>query len=271
MMICLNSLKRKAISLLSAAVLLSGNTVALAEGEATPEPEDPGNYGCRVIDSYDYTTPVGWSDAIEESYYDDSLFAGDSRMGSLFLYGTHENAEVRYVTSLNLLMIDNMTLDEEELTEEQIENEEEITLMDVLRETTKANVYLLFGINEIRNPNFDLFGEKLDEIVAMLRENNPAVDVYIILAYHPDEITNLPEPDLSEHLLMLNTKLIEVAQKNHVYYLNLDDGLNDAEGTVIDEYTWDGLHFNVEGTHAFEDYLATHVARREVYVKETCE
>ena len=38
-----------------------------------------------------------------------------------------------------------------------------------------------------------------------------------------------------------------------------------------DDYVWDGLHFNVAGAHAMEDYISTHVVRRESYVKEICQ
>lgn len=225
-------------------------------------------YSCKVVSSYDYTSPVPKSDAIEDSYYDDTLLAGDSRMGSIALYGNHTNAQVAYVTSLNLLLIDNMTVDPS--TSDAYTYEEGTTLMNVLQVTTKKNVYLLFGINEIRNPNFDAFGEKLQEIVTMLRTNNPDVNIYLILSYHPDYISDLPEPALTEHLDNLNTTIKNIAINNHLYFLNLDDEL-DVDGTINDDYVWDGLHFNVTGTHALEDYISTHTVRREAYVQEICQ
>ena len=45
----------------------------------------------------------------------------------------------------------------------------------------------------------------------------------------------------------------------------------DEDGTIKDDYVWDGLHFNVAGAHAMEDYISTHVVRRESYVKEICQ
>ena len=112
-------------------------------------------------------------------------------MGSLYLYGTHDNALVEYVTSLNLLLIDTMPADN---------HDDQITLYDILSTTDKSNIYLLFGINGTRNRSFAPFAETLQEILTMLRENNPDSDIYIILAYHPDKISGLDEPKLTEQL-----------------------------------------------------------------------
>jgi hypothetical protein len=247
---------------LLALVLLAG--CGASETSAPQASGEPLSYSCRLIDSYNYWAPAPYTEEpVEESYYDDVLLAGDSRMGSLALYGTHPGAEIKYVTSLNLLLIDTMPLDENE-------EGDDTTLMNVLQDTTKNNIYLLFGINEIRNSNFDAFFEQYRSIVEMLRQNKADVNVYIILAYHPDKITDLPEPALSEHLQMLNEGLIQIAADEAVYYLDTDNGL-DENGTIRDEYVWDGLHFNPDGAHAFEDYIATHVVRKEKYVQEICE
>ncbi len=226
------------------------------------EPAKEEEYSCRILNTYDYSRPVPYSDAADDSYYDDALFVGDSRMGSIALYGTHDNAQVEYVTSLNLMRIENMAADD---------REDGSTLMDILRDTDKHNVYMLFGINEIRNPNFKAFGEKLESIVGELLQKDPYMNIYIILSYHPDNISGLPEPQLSEHLTDLNTTLQDIAVRNHIFYLNPDEALDDEQGTVIDDYVWDGLHFNVPGARAFEEFLGTHTVRRDDYVKEICE
>lgn len=249
--------------LIAAAALLAGcgspKTTDSAQATAAGKDE---SYACRVMDYYDYSAPAPYTtEAVDESYYSDTLFAGDSRMGALALYGSHPEAEIDYVTSLNLLLIDTMPLDE---------HDDGSTLMDVLSSTTKNNIYLLFGINEIRNSNFDAFNAQYQDILTMLRTNNPDVNVYIILAYHPDKITDLPEPQLSEHLQNLNSGLISLAETNAMFYLDTDNGL-DEDGTIKDDYVWDGLHFNPTGAHAFEDYIATHVVQKERYVKEVCE
>ena len=188
-----------------------------------------------------------------------------SRMGAMYLWGTIPNAQVEYVTSLNLWLIDSMPLDN---------HSDGMTMYDALEQTEKNNIYLLFGINEIRS-NEDYFEswafEQYQSLLTMLREKNPNVNIYILSTYHPRSISGLPEPSLTEHLQWVNSRLARLADMNYVYYLDLDNGMTDEEGLIKEEYVGDGLHFGPTGTHALEDYIRTHVVRRNTYVKEICE
>ena len=252
-----------ALTVFAAASCSSGK--ASEQTGETQEFDAPEPYACRVLDYFDYSQPVPWTPEIEDSYFDDVLLAGDSRMGAMYLWGDIENVQVEYVTSLNLWLIDSMQVDN---------HTEDLTMMDVLSTTKKNNIYLLFGINEIRSPEsyFDSWAyEQYQSILTMLRENNPDSDIYIMSTYHPRSISGLPEPALSEHLSWVNTRLADLAQKNYVYYLDLDNGMTDEEGLIREEYVGDGLHFGPTGTRALEEYIKTHVVRRNVYVKEICE
>lgn len=257
-------MKKMTVCLL-AAVLLVGCKGDTEKTEEEKEFDEPEAYACRVMDYYDYTQPVPWSEAIDDSYFDDVLFAGDSRMGAMYLWGDIHNADVEYVTSLNLWLIDSMKLDN---------HADDKTMYDALNETKKNNIYLLFGINEIRS-NEEYFEswafEQYQSILTMLRENNPDSNVYIMSTYHPRSISGLPEPQLTEHLGYVNSRLYQLAQNNYMYYLDLDNGMTDEDGLIREEYVGDGLHFGPTGTHALEDYIRTHVVRRDVYVKEICE
>ena len=184
-------MKKMTVCLL-AAVLLVGCKGDTEKTEEEKEFDEPEAYACRVMDYYDYTQPVPWSEAIDDSYFDDVLFAGDSRMGAMYLWGDIHNADVEYVTSLNLWLIDSMKLDN---------HADDKTMYDALNETKKNNIYLLFGINEIRS-NEEYFEswafEQYQSILTMLRENNPDSNVYIMSTYHPRSISGLPEPALTD-------------------------------------------------------------------------
>ena len=144
---------KKKFLMMSALVLLltacKGDKPAKEEEEVVYEDV---TYACRAVDYYNYSEPVPYSDAIEDSYFDDVLFAGDSRMGAMYLWGTIPNAQVEYVTSLNLWLIDSMPLDN---------HSDGMTMYDALEQTEKNNIYLLFGINEIRsNEEADCYADE---------------------------------------------------------------------------------------------------------------
>ena len=82
---------------------------------------------------------------------------------------------------------------------------------------------------------------------------------------------NALPPEKQARFNEIQAELAQLAMDNYVYYLDLDEGLTDETGLVRDEYVGDGLHFGPTGTHALEDYIKTHVVRRNWYVKEVCE
>jgi lysophospholipase L1-like esterase len=253
---------KKAVAGFLTLSLLAGCSGGAAKASAPAATADAAQMACRAIDTYDYATDVPLSDAVTEDYYADTLFAGDSRMGALALYGTHPTAEVEYVTSFNLMLIQTMKIDG---------REDGATLYDVLSTTTKNNIYLLFGINGIRNRTFDPWAEQFQSLLTMLKTNNPEVNIYIILAYHPDYISGLDDEQLTTQLQDINTHMINLATGNYCYYLNADYALAGDDGKIRPEYVADGLHLQPSGAHVLEDFIATHVVRRENYVEEICE
>ena len=109
-------------------------------------------YHCRNINYYDYTKPVPYTEeAIDASYYANTFFAGDSRMGSLYLYTPLRDygAEVWYCESMSLYRIYDM------LNPDMFAQFQENTLYSLLTTTQKKNIYIWLGINEIRLGDWD--------------------------------------------------------------------------------------------------------------------
>jgi lysophospholipase L1-like esterase len=129
---------------------------------------------------------------------------------------------------------------------------------------------MLIGINEIRSMDFTAWTDEYRAVIQEVKEEHPGVNIYLILNYHPLEVSGLTDEELNEHLQMENDGLISIAREEHVYYLNPDEALA-SNGKVREDIVWDGLHLNTEGSQIFADFIATHVVREDVYVKEICE
>lgn len=252
---------KKLLIMVASAILLTGCNIPIAK-EVEKQPVEHPEYVCRVLNSYLYDEKVpATSIPADDAYYADTLFAGDSRMGALQIYGHPKGSEVAYVTSLNLMRIDSMPVD----------GRDGETLMDVLNTTNKKHIYLLFGINEIRNPNFDLFKEQYQDIITKLQERIPDVQIYIMSAYHPESISGLTSSQLDQQLELLNSTLKQLAVENKCFYLDTDEGLDGDNGIVNSSYVDDGLHMGRRGAEALVKYIDNHIVRRDDYVKEICE
>ncbi len=219
-------------------------------------------YACRTINYYDYEKPVPESEPIEDVYFTDVLMGGDSRMGSLYLYSDlgAKGAEIHYVTSLSLWRIYDAYM-----------ATADAPLYDLMISTTRHNIYLLIGINEIRGADFEAWKSELSSIVQELKQAKPDGNIYLILAYHPRYLSDITDEQLAARVEEENQKMREIAKENSIYFIDPDEALDDETGVLREDLTWDGLHLNTEGSQLFADYIASHVVREERYVKEICE
>lgn len=222
-------------------------------------------YACRTINYYDYTKPVpATSDPVEDSYWQNTFFGGDSRMGSLYLYSNlrDKGAEIWYQESLSLYGIETTAMSDSGSTD---------TLYNLLMNNQKPNVYLMLGLNEIRNSSFQDWEAYYDEIVQEVKQKNPNVNIYLMGSYHPLAVSGLDDDQLTKQLDMVNGAMQDIATKEHIYYYDTNDGLTDDSGKVRSDLLWDGIHFNQDGSQAFADQIARHVVKEDTYVKKVCE
>lgn len=259
--------KKNIVLTLLATSLLSGcSAPATSQAEATSTTTH--EYHCRTINYYDYSKPVPATDQpIEDAYFQDTFFGGDSRMGSVYLYSglRDKGAQVWYCESLSLYRVYDM------LNPDMQAEFGDASLYTLLTTTQKQNIYIFLGINEIRSDNFDAWKETYSSIIDEIKKNNPTCHIYIMSSYHPRSISGLTDEQVSEHVKMVNDAMQSMASEHHIYYYNTDDGMIDASGLVKTEWVWDGLHLNVEGAQAFGDQIARHVVKEETYVKKICE
>ena len=250
--------------LLISSMLMGCSTSSVASTASTSSHE----YHCRKIDYYDYSSTVPTTEeAVDDSYFTDTFFGGDSRMGSLYLYSNlrDKGAEVWYCESLSLFRIYDM------LNADMSEQFGDAPLYTLLTTTEKKNIYIWLGINEIRSDNFDSWKETYGSIIDEIKTSDPTKKIYIMSCYHPRSISGLTDEQVTQQVQLVNDTMQSMANEHHVYYYNTDDGMIDESGKIKEEWVWDGLHLNYDGTDAFADQITRHVVKEDAYVKEICE
>ncbi len=255
-------MKKLGCLLLSLMVLCGCGKTEEPQSTAGTEGEGP-VYACRTFDYYDYKKPVPESEPADDSYFEDALISGDSRVGSLYLYSDlrDKGAEVLYTTSLSLWRIYDLEPDEGG----------DKPMFDMIMDTDRHNIYILIGINEIRNDNFDAWGEEYGAVIDELIEKHSDDSIYMILNYQPRGLSEIDDASLYQHVEEQNARMKAIAESRHIYFIDISDEMYGEDGLVSESLVWDGLHFNTEGAAMFADYLARHIVKEENYVKEICE
>lgn len=253
-------MKRKLVLCFMAMTLCACSTSPTSKQETK-------DYACRTINYYDYSKAVPESEPVEDAYFQDTFFGGDSRMGSLYLYSNlrEKGAAVWYCESLSLFRIYDMK------NADMVAEFGDQPLYSLLTTTEKTNLYIMLGINEIRSDNFDAWKETYASIIQDIKKAKPTSHIYIMSSYTPRTISGLDDTQMRTQIQKVNDAMLQLANEQSVYYYDTNDGMMDDSGLINSEFVWDGLHLNQQGAQYFADEIAKHVVKEETYVKKICE
>ncbi len=191
---------------------------------------------------------------VEDDYFSDAVFIGDSRTDAMFLYGDLEEIATFYAsTGLTI-----HTLFESDIVEVPGQKKK-VTIEEALQQNSFGKIYLMVGINEMGRGTVESFIEKYEEVVTRLRELQPDAIIYIqgimkVTAKRSgqgDYIHN-------EGIELRNTELEKLADNRQVFYLDVNPLICDENGGMIEEYTFDGVHLKARYIQIWKDYLKEH-------------
>ncbi len=212
---------------------------------------------------YDFTQAVPESEAQPRSYFNDTVFIGDSRTSGLLLYTDLSPIDFSAV-GLNVKSI--LTKAYIRLPNEDGINES-YTLIDALtreKENYKS-IYLSMGLNEL-GWEAGRFIQFYKETINAIREVTD-VPIYMQLimpiTVHASETTQFGITN--DKAVVFNEKLIKLAEEMELFMLDPRDLFALEDGTLDPEVTYDGIHFNPKRYEVIADYYCTHVVDMEAY------
>ncbi len=212
--------------------------------ESTEPPETP----------YDYTLPVPAGEPVDDSYFDDAVFIGNSRTQGFMMYSGLSNATFYAAQGL---MISNVSTDR--LINQ---NGEKVTVTDALRnDPSFKKVYLMFGINELGWTNTESFAKKYGDLVDIIRGINPDAVIYVQSIYPVSKAKS--DSDQIYNMTRINTfndLIRRMAAEKEVYYVNISEVLSDANGYLPAEAALDGVHLKKSYCEIWLSYLKNHTA-----------
>ncbi len=174
--------------------------IAAVEPVITPAPAGTGGASEQA---YDFSAPVPESPAVEDSYFDDAVFIGDSRTEGLIINTGLSNA-TSYV--YKGLMVDTV------FTKPAVNQDgKKRSVMDAMKSTQFSKVYIMLGINETGWVYSQIFQSKYGDIIDGIREINPGAVIYI------QGIIPVSSKVSSTHRYITNAKINE-------YNIDLESG-----------------------------------------------
>ena len=200
-----------------------------------------GDVGVRRSAEYEFTQ-------VDESYFDDALFIGDSRTVGLRDYtDLSEHADFFCETSLTIQKI---------LTE----NFPGLgTIEEALAGKAYGKIYIMLGINELGLGTTENFMEKYTEVVDFLCEKAPQARIFVqgIMRvtgkkHHSDAIFN------NNNINARNNAIATLADNEQIFYIDVNEVVCDEEGHLNTEYTYDQLHLLGMYNDLWKQFLMSH-------------
>ena len=227
----------------------NGASSGLQAGAPAPkEPKQP---------PYDFSQPAPEREAVENSYFDDAAFVGDSRTDGFMLYsgiGTGENLTSNGLSIFSLTDKKALTIDGEAYT-----------LLDVLAMKEYGKVYLSLGINELGygSKNDGSFYRSYCAAIDEIRRLQPNAVIYVqgLIPVNEEQLEeyNGNKYNLTnEHLRVFNGLLRQAAEEKQAVYLDLYTVFVDENGSLPGDASRDGVHLKKEPCKQWLEYLKTH-------------
>ncbi|WP_342547057.1 GDSL-type esterase/lipase family protein [Paenibacillus sp. FSL P2-0089] len=133
-----------------------------------------------------------------------------------------------------------------------------------------SKLFINIGTNDISSADGEYKLEKLlanyNEILTRIRERLPECKVYVMAYYPVNAKAEFPgmDEEMRENyfrtrtnaaLLEANSAVEQLAGKHGYEFINVNEGLTDAEGNLKEEYTMDGVHMYGNGYSVVLDNL----------------
>lgn len=231
-----------------------------AEPTPTPAPT-PTPTPAPTPEPYDYTAPVPESEAVEDDWFSDAVFIGDSRTDGLRLYSGIKDVDFLCYKGLTVFeVIDNKPV---------IETANgKVGVLQALEQKQYGKIYLMLGINELGYYNDQGFADTYGAVVDRIMELQPDADIYlqalIPVSTEKCQQTKQPYYVTNEQIAVYNGIIAAIAAEKEVYLVNVKEALVNEEGELPADASSDGIHFHKAGYQTWYQYLKSHTVEEEL-------
>ena len=186
--------------------------------------------------------------AVDESYFDDALFIGDSRTVGLRNYtDLSEHADFYCETSLTIYKVLEENFDGQGTVDEALENHD------------YGKIYLMVGINELGRGTTEDFMAEYTRVVDRLHELEPEAKIFVQGVMHVTGDKNSSDAIFNNsNINARNNAIATLADNQQIFYIDVNEAVCDEEGNLISEYTFDQIHLLGAYCDLWKQFLLVH-------------
>ena len=215
-----------------------------------------------VWENYEFGTPLQEGETVEDAWFDNAVFLGDSRTEGLQVFSGLTYGDFYWNRGQSVFHADDTkrgTI---------CANGVDMTMLEALGLKEYGAVYVMLGINDL---GYDVseFELGLGVLMDRILEIQPGAVVYLqTMPPINDEAARkagLSPYENNGNVARFNEVIVRVAAEKRVVLLDTASVYRGADGQLPAELTSDGIHFTYGGYTRWADYLRGHVIEPEDY------
>lgn len=200
-----------------------------------------GDAGVLRAAEYEFST-------VDESYFDDAMFIGDSRTVGLRDYtDLTEHSDFFCETSLTIYKV----MEEDFKGKGTIEN--------ALASKDYGKIYLMVGINELGRGTTEDFMAEYTKVVQTLRQLEPEAKIFIQGVMRVTGDKNSSDAIYNNsNINARNNAIATLADNQNIFYIDVNEVVCDEEGNLNTDYTFDQIHLLGTYNDLWKQFLLEH-------------
>lgn len=220
------------------------------ESENTPAAENV-NSETESPETGSRVNTVPYDPADPYAVFEGALFIGDSRTEGLRIYSGIDNADFFCAKSMSIDKI---------LAGKKVNvGGNDMSVSETLAAKEYSRIYVCLGINELGWNSSDEFINQYEILLDEIIKQQPNADIYVVLLFPVTASKSEKEAGgtvNNARIYEYNVKLVDLANKKGLKYLNPDQPLLDGNGCLKEEASTDGVHLLREYYIIWAEYLA---------------
>lgn len=196
--------------------------------------------------------PVPESEAVEDAYFEDAVFLGDSRTEGFHLYSGLEAGTYFYAVGATVESVFTKNV-------WSADGKEKVPLLDALAETACGKVYLMLGINELGWSKKETFHDQYAKVIDRVREDHPEAEIVLQTILPVSAKQDAKGSYVNNARIGVYNQVIRaLAEEKDCALVDVAEALAGEDGCLPKELNFDGVHLNPSGCKIWLDYLRTH-------------
>ena len=203
----------------------------------------------------DYMTSVvpAQAVAVDDSYFEDAVFIGDSRMEGFRAFSGITKGS--FVTAVGMEL-------ENFYTDAQIATAKgNMKVLDALGNINYSKIYMMLGTNELGAYDMNAVQENYRKVLKDIKQKSSSTDpiVYVYSVIYVDEsLVETGDYVNNANVDTINLEILKMCQEEGYHYINLNEVLSDGNHSLISGASEDGIHLTQQYCQEWLDYTKLH-------------